>query len=164
MHGYGIMQEVARQSEGAYKLGPGTLYDNLQRLMDQGMVQEVSSDDPRRRNYRSEFAGPQSIVGGDIAPGRCGAGGAAALAKIIMTRRVYILLLRLHPRAFRQRFGDEMLGIFDECAGKGSLLADGFLSLFRQWTLRRQSDRIFSDCDGGWCTSCFIRRGRRFRA
>ena len=52
MHGYGIMQEVARQSEGAYKLGPGTLYDNLQRLMDQSMVQEVKNDDPRRRNYR----------------------------------------------------------------------------------------------------------------
>ena len=28
-HGYGIMQEIARQSEGQYKLGPGTLYDNL---------------------------------------------------------------------------------------------------------------------------------------
>jgi DNA-binding PadR family transcriptional regulator len=26
-HGYGIMQEITRQSEGQYKLGPGTLYD-----------------------------------------------------------------------------------------------------------------------------------------
>jgi hypothetical protein len=43
-----------------------------------------------------------------------------------MTRRLYILLLRLHPRAFRQRFGDEMLGIFDQSAQKSSLLADGF--------------------------------------
>jgi DNA-binding PadR family transcriptional regulator len=57
MHGYGIMLEVARQSEGAYKLGPGTLYDNLQRLMDQVMVLEVSSDDPRRRNYRLSSLG-----------------------------------------------------------------------------------------------------------
>jgi DNA-binding PadR family transcriptional regulator len=57
MHGYGIMLEVARQSEGAYKLGPGTLYDNLQRLMDQAMVLEVSSDDPRRRNYRLSSLG-----------------------------------------------------------------------------------------------------------
>lgn len=57
MHGYGIMQEVARQSDGAYKLGPGTLYDNLQRLMDQGMVTEVSSDDPRRRIYRLSSLG-----------------------------------------------------------------------------------------------------------
>jgi DNA-binding PadR family transcriptional regulator len=54
-HGYGIMREVARQSEGRYKLGPGTLYDNLQKLLDQGIVEERSprsSGDPRRRYYR----------------------------------------------------------------------------------------------------------------
>lgn len=55
-HGYGIMREVARQSEGRYKLGPGTLYDNLQKLLDQGIVEEratrSSGDDPRRRYYR----------------------------------------------------------------------------------------------------------------
>jgi len=55
-HGYGIMREVARQSEGRYKLGPGTLYDNLQKLLDQGIVEERSArspgDDPRRRYYR----------------------------------------------------------------------------------------------------------------
>ena len=42
MYGYAIMQEVARQSDGRYKLGPGTLYDNLQRLMKQGLVEEVA--------------------------------------------------------------------------------------------------------------------------
>lgn len=60
LHGYGIMQEALRQSEGRYKLGPGTLYDNIQRLTVQGLVQEVvrragdraSEDDPRRRYYR----------------------------------------------------------------------------------------------------------------
>jgi DNA-binding PadR family transcriptional regulator len=31
MHGYAIMQDVLRQSEGRYKLWPGTLYDNLQK-------------------------------------------------------------------------------------------------------------------------------------
>jgi len=41
LHGYGIMQEVARQSEGQYKLGPGTLYDNLQKLIEGRLVQEV---------------------------------------------------------------------------------------------------------------------------
>jgi DNA-binding PadR family transcriptional regulator len=55
-HGYGIMQEVTRQSEGQYKLGPGTLYDNLQKLMDQGMVEDAprrsANDDPRRHYYR----------------------------------------------------------------------------------------------------------------
>jgi len=55
-HGYGIMREIARQSDSRYKLGPGTLYDNLQKLLDQGIVEERSprsaSDDPRRRYYR----------------------------------------------------------------------------------------------------------------
>ena len=56
LHGYGIMLEVARQSEGQYKLGPGTLYDNLRKLMAQRCVEEVqkrsAEDDPRRRYYR----------------------------------------------------------------------------------------------------------------
>src|SRR5215475_4008082 len=55
-HGYGIMREVARQSDGQYKLGPGTLYDNLQKLVAQGLVEEAArtsgDDDPRRRYYR----------------------------------------------------------------------------------------------------------------
>src|SRR5438876_11030975 len=55
-HGYGIMQETARQSEGQYKLGPGTLYDNLKKLMLQGLIEETaprsSTSDPRRRYYR----------------------------------------------------------------------------------------------------------------
>jgi DNA-binding PadR family transcriptional regulator len=62
MHGYGIMQEVARQTEGAYKLGPGTLYDNLQRLMEQGMVHEVASKDPRRRDYRLSAQGRRVLA------------------------------------------------------------------------------------------------------
>lgn len=55
LHGYAIMQQVSRQSEGRYKLGPGTLYDNLQRLVEQGIVQEASrksGQDSRRRYYR----------------------------------------------------------------------------------------------------------------
>jgi DNA-binding PadR family transcriptional regulator len=57
-HGYGIMQEVTRQSEGKYKLGPGTLYDNLQKLMNQGLVDEVPRpSEPRRRYYQLTSAG-----------------------------------------------------------------------------------------------------------
>jgi DNA-binding PadR family transcriptional regulator len=61
LHGYGIMLEVSRQSDGRYKLGPGTLYDNLQRLMNQGLVQEVArraaNEDSRRRYYRLSSLG-----------------------------------------------------------------------------------------------------------
>lgn len=69
-HGYGIMQEVARQSGGHYKLGPGTLYDNLQKLTDQGMVKDAparsGSDDARRRYYRLTPFG-RSVLLADIA-------------------------------------------------------------------------------------------------
>ena len=55
LHGYGIMLEAARQSQGQYKLGPGTLYDNLRKLLAQNVVEEsrkAAGDDPRRRYYR----------------------------------------------------------------------------------------------------------------
>lgn len=55
-HGYAIMQEVAHQSDGRYKLGPGTLYDNIEKLIDRGLIREVArasaNDDPRRRYYQ----------------------------------------------------------------------------------------------------------------
>ena len=55
-HGYAIMTEIASQSGGRYKMGPGTLYDNLDRLIEGGLVEEhnrrPANDDPRRRYYR----------------------------------------------------------------------------------------------------------------
>lgn len=69
LHGYGIMQDVQRQSGGKYKLGPGTLYDNLQRLMKQELVEEI--DDPkgensRRRCYRLTSLG-RAVLRAEIA-------------------------------------------------------------------------------------------------
>ena len=55
LHGYGIMLEVARQSGGQYKIGPGTLYDNIKKLLNLGLVEEVAADhseDSPRRRYR----------------------------------------------------------------------------------------------------------------
>jgi len=70
LHGYGIMQEVARQSEGKYKLGPGTLYDNLQKLIQREWVEELGrragDEDPRRRYYRLTLAG-QGVLEAEIA-------------------------------------------------------------------------------------------------
>lgn len=46
LHGYGILLEVARQAGGQYKIGPGTLYDNLKKLMGAGLVEELQAEDP----------------------------------------------------------------------------------------------------------------------
>jgi DNA-binding PadR family transcriptional regulator len=57
-HGYAIMKEVAERSEGTVRLGPGTLYGSLKRLLEAGLVAEggeradPESGDERRRYYR----------------------------------------------------------------------------------------------------------------
>jgi hypothetical protein len=56
-----------------------------------------------------------------------------------MLRDLYRFVVLAHPARFRRRFGDEMLSIFDQSEGKLSrvrLLADGVMSLLRQWALR----------------------------
>ena len=57
-HGYAIMREVAQQSGGRMRLGPGTLYGSLRRLLEEGLIEETETrpdpalDDERRRYYR----------------------------------------------------------------------------------------------------------------
>jgi len=57
-HGYAIMQEVQAETDGAIRLGPGTLYGSLDRLERAGFVEEsderpaAKDDDERRRYYR----------------------------------------------------------------------------------------------------------------
>jgi hypothetical protein len=58
-----------------------------------------------------------------------------------MLRYLYRRVLDAHPPYFRQRFGEEMLAIFDEAEtnwGAARLFADAIVSLVRQWTLRPQ--------------------------
>jgi DNA-binding PadR family transcriptional regulator len=55
-HGYTIMQEVERRTDGRIVLHPGTLYRALGRLLDTGLIEELDErpdeDDERRRYYR----------------------------------------------------------------------------------------------------------------
>ena len=56
-----------------------------------------------------------------------------------MCRWLYSVLLRLHPREFRERFGAEMLDIFEQesrAGNRAALLMDGAISAFRQRALR----------------------------
>ena len=61
-HGYAIMQEVAKRSQGKVRLGPGTLYGSIKRMLSEGLIEESDErpdpklDDERRRYYRlTEF-------------------------------------------------------------------------------------------------------------
>ena len=57
-HGYHIMREVDERTEGNVKLGPGTLYGSIKRMMADGLIEELEDrpdpelDDERRRYYR----------------------------------------------------------------------------------------------------------------
>ena len=57
-HGYSIMQEVTRRAGGQVKMGPGTLYGSIKRMLADGLIEESGErpdpalDDERRRYYR----------------------------------------------------------------------------------------------------------------
>jgi len=63
LHGYGIMRQVADQTDGGMRLGPGTLYSSIQTLLEEKFIEEVDlRKDPklgheRRRYYRLTAAG-----------------------------------------------------------------------------------------------------------
>jgi DNA-binding PadR family transcriptional regulator len=40
-HGYGIMKEIERRTQGEVELGPGTLYRSLKQLLDRGLIEEA---------------------------------------------------------------------------------------------------------------------------
>jgi DNA-binding PadR family transcriptional regulator len=66
-HGYGIMLDVARQTNDALELGPGTLYGCLKRMLAAGLVEESDErpdpalDDQRRRYYRMTDLGQRVV-------------------------------------------------------------------------------------------------------
>jgi len=70
-HGYEIMQDVERRTEGQIVLHPGTLYRALGRLLDQGLIEELDErpapgqDDERRRYYKLTTLG-QAVARAEV--------------------------------------------------------------------------------------------------
>lgn len=64
-HGYAIIQDVAARTDGKVRLGPGTLYRSIQRMLEQDLIAETETrpapdaDDERRRYYRITPLGRQ---------------------------------------------------------------------------------------------------------
>ena len=71
LHGYAVMQRVAELSDGSVKMGPGTLYGTLNRLVDDGLVVEttdrVDRAESERRRYYELSANGRSVALGELA-------------------------------------------------------------------------------------------------
>jgi DNA-binding PadR family transcriptional regulator len=86
MHGYAVMQQVSADSGGTIRLGPGTLYTAIKRLLEYGYLREVESrvdpalDDSRRKYYRVTTSGR--------AAARAEAGRLEALVKLARARQM----------------------------------------------------------------------------
>ena len=66
-HGYGIMKQVERESRGKVRMGPGTLYGSIGRMIEAGMIRESDRrpdpelDDERRIYYAITGAGRKAL-------------------------------------------------------------------------------------------------------
>ena len=60
-HGYDIMQQVKEDSRGQVKMGPGTLYGSLDRMITAGLVIEANKQDPRRIYYKLTALGQTTL-------------------------------------------------------------------------------------------------------
>lgn len=66
-HGYGIMKQVQADSQGQTKMGPGTLYGSIARMMEAGLLRESAKrvdpelDDERRIYYELTAAGRAAL-------------------------------------------------------------------------------------------------------
>lgn len=67
-HGYGIMKQVEADSQGKVKMGPGTLYGSLKRMIDSGLIRESEKrvdpemDDERRIYYKITGLGQKALA------------------------------------------------------------------------------------------------------
>jgi DNA-binding PadR family transcriptional regulator len=71
-HGYAIAQEVEAATRGSVRMGPGTLYGSIQRMLSSALIEEAparkrvngdgENDDSRRRYYRTTPFG-QRVLG-----------------------------------------------------------------------------------------------------
>jgi DNA-binding PadR family transcriptional regulator len=66
-HGYAIMKEVEALTNGQVKMGPGTLYGSIKRMLAARMIEEAEArpdpemDDERRRYYRLTGLGKELV-------------------------------------------------------------------------------------------------------
>jgi DNA-binding PadR family transcriptional regulator len=67
-HGYGIMQQILADTSGRFRMGPGTLYGSIKRMLSANLIAESDSrpqpedDDERRRYYHLTTQGREVVT------------------------------------------------------------------------------------------------------
>ncbi len=141
-HGYALIQDIAQRTDGALRLGTGTLYTAIARLVELGLIADAgrppSKEDERRRYYRL------MPLGRAVLQGRNGAarGARASRARngsaadrrsrvreaivsgvprtVRIARAVHRWLLVLVPRAVRHTYREEMIATFETASAEAS--------------------------------------------
>ncbi len=132
-HGYGIMKQVQADSQGKAKMGPGTLYGSMGRMMETGLIRESNKrvdpemDDQRRIYYKLTSAG-RAALEAELTRYR----GVVRWRKDVWRmatnvagrryRTWYAMLLRLYPRLSVSASAREWRRHFTTCAGSTGTL------------------------------------------
>lgn len=62
LHGYGIMQNVQKMTNGRLSMGAGTLYGALSTLTKKGFIVEHKSTDPSKKEYIITQSGKDAVT------------------------------------------------------------------------------------------------------
>jgi len=66
-HGYALMRRVEELSDGHVRMGAGTLYGTLNRLLDDGLIVETRHDEDERRRYYELTGEGRTVAQGEVA-------------------------------------------------------------------------------------------------
>ena len=103
-HGYAVIQEIEQRTGGELRLGTGTLYTAIARLVELGLIADSGREDDRRRYYRLQPIG-RAVLRAETATARgarqsracqrypavCRAGGREAIVTPPVSRKVQIV-------------------------------------------------------------------------
>jgi DNA-binding PadR family transcriptional regulator len=87
LHGYGIMRQVAAQTDGRMRLGPGTLYSSIQTLLEAKLIEDIDAREDaklghERRRYYRLTAGGRKLA-------RSEAGRLADLLRVARVKKIF---------------------------------------------------------------------------
>ncbi|HUB83740.1 MAG TPA: helix-turn-helix transcriptional regulator [Bryobacteraceae bacterium] len=113
LHAYGIMNHVERDAGGEVALEIGSLYRLLDRLVTEGLIDNLDSADERCRHFRITAAGRKAFKSLGEWDHACARAKTAPGGGRMMRLRVR-RLIRLFPAGFRDASSADMLATFDD--------------------------------------------------